>query len=37
MIMVTLQVADLSHEDFKLSHEVVTYTTFKLFWCQVKS
>jgi len=24
MIMVTVQVADLSHENFELSHEVVT-------------
>jgi len=37
MIMVTVQVADLSHENFKSSHEVVTWLTFKSFWCQVKS
>ena len=30
-------VADLSHENFKSSHEVVTQSTFKSFWCQVKS
>jgi len=37
MIMVTVQVADLSHNNFKSSHEVVSQSTFKSFWCQVMS
>ena len=37
MIMVTVQVADLSHKNIELSQEVVTQLTFKSFWCQVKS
>ena len=36
-MIVVVQVADLSHENFKSSHEVVTLSTFKSFWCQVKS
>ena len=35
-MIVMVQVADLSHENFKSSHEVVTLSTFKSFWCQVK-
>ena len=37
MIMVAVQVADLSHENFKSSHEAVTESTFKSFWSEIKS